>query len=270
MRLKHNKKRNTAFLFEALTREYVKAVVKKNSARQLLVKKIIKEHFSKGTTLSEELTIYREVLGSKNLDRDTAVCLLSEAKNRYGSLGRQDIFSSQNRLIKEINYTLSSDVFKNFVPNYKNLATIYNIFNDKTSIKEKMLLEEKIVELLVCKEEGEDKRHIDNLTYKTFVESFNKKYADLPENQKELLTNYIASFSDNSLSLKIYLNEQVSELKTKLKDYETSEVLQSGDLKQKFGDVVLKLESYKDKEIDDAMIADVLKIQGLVQELENA
>ena len=43
MKMKHNKKRNTAFLFEALTREYVKAVVKKNSARQRLVKKIIKE-----------------------------------------------------------------------------------------------------------------------------------------------------------------------------------------------------------------------------------
>lgn len=270
MRLKHNKKRNTAFLFEALTREYVKAVVKKNSARQLVVKKIIKQHFSKGSVLNEELSIYKEVLESKNLDRDTAVCLLSEAKNRYGSLQRKDIFSSQNRLIKEINYTLSSDVFKNFVPNYKNLATIYNIFNDKTSIKEKILLEEKIVEALLHEEEGQDKSHIDNLTYKTFVESFNKKYADLPSNQKDLLTNYIASFSDNAVGLKVYLSEQVTELKAKLKNYETDEVMQSQDLKQKFGEVVLKLESYKNKEIDDGMIAEVLKIQGLVQELENA
>ena len=134
MRLKHNKKRNTAFLFEALTREYVKSVVKKNSARQSLVKKIIKEHFSKGSILNEELSIYKEVLESKNLDRETAVGLLGEAKQRYGTLGKQNVFSSQNRLIKEINYTLSSEVFGNFVPNYKNLATIYNIFNDKTSI----------------------------------------------------------------------------------------------------------------------------------------
>ena len=49
MRLKHNKKRNTAFLFETLTREYIKAVVKKNTARQTLVKRIIKENFAKGS-----------------------------------------------------------------------------------------------------------------------------------------------------------------------------------------------------------------------------
>jgi len=270
MRLKHNKKRNTAFLFEALTREYVRSVVKKNSARQSLVKKIIKEHFSKGSILNEELSIYKEVLESKNLDRETAVGLLGEAKQRYGTLGKQNVFSSQNRLIKEINYTLSSEVFGNFVPNYKNLATIYNIFNDKTSIKEKMLLEEKMIESLTTTNTEEEKQHIDNLTYKTFVESFNKKYSELPDNQKELLTNYIASFSDNSLGLKIYLNDQVSELKEKLKNFESSTVLKSEDLKGKYGEIMLKLESYKDMEVDDVMITEVLKIQGLVRELENA
>ena len=147
MRLKHNKKRNTAFLFEALTREYVKAVVKKNSARQATVKKIIKEHFSKGRVLNAELLIYREILESTDLDKDSAVMMVTEAKQRYSSLDKQKIFSSQNKLIKEINYTLSSDVFKNFVPNYKSLATVYSIFNDKTSIKEKMLLEQRVVEL---------------------------------------------------------------------------------------------------------------------------
>jgi len=270
MRLKHNKKRNTAFLFEALTREYVKAVVKKNSARQTLVRKIMKQHFSKGSTLNEELAIYREVLESKNLDKETAKVLLSEAKNRYGSLQKQEVFSSQNKLIKEINYTLSSEVFSNFVPNYKNLATIYNIFNDKTSIKEKMLLEGKMLESLTVSNSEDDKKHIDNLTYRTFVESFNKKYSELPENQKQLLTNYIASFSDNSLSLKVYLNDQVSELRIKLEDLGTSAIFESEDLKTKYDGIMSKLNSYKNQEIDDTMIMEVLKIQGLVQELENA
>ena len=177
MRLKHNKKRNTAFLFEALTREYVKSVVKKNVARQNIVKKIIKEHFSKGTTLNEELMIYREILESRDLNEDTATNVLSEAKQRYAGLNKQEIFNNQNKLIKEINYTLSSEVFGNFVPNYKNLATVYNIFNDKTSMKEKILLEQKVVDSLTSTSEEDSKDHIDNLTYKTFVESFNKKYA---------------------------------------------------------------------------------------------
>lgn len=270
MRLKHNKKRNTAFLFEALTREYVKAVVKKNSARQTTVKKIIKEHFSKGKVLNAELLIYREILESTDLDKDSAAMMVTEAKQRYSSLDKQKIFSSQNKLIKEINYTLSSDVFKNFVPNYKSLATVYSIFNDKTSIKEKMLLEQRVIESLSTSKEEDTKHHIDNITYKTFVESFNNKYSELPKNQKDLLTNYIASFSDNSLGLKVYLNNQVSELKQELKVLEGSDILEGGDLKQKFQEVRDKLDSYVDKEISDSMVTEVLMIQGLVEEMKNA
>ena len=78
-----------------------------------------------------------------------------------------------------------------------------------------MILEERMVESLTSsKQDG--KEHIDNITYKTFVEGFNKKYASIPENQKQLLTNYIASFSDNSLELKVYMSEQVALLKDKL------------------------------------------------------
>lgn len=268
MRLKHNKKRNTAFLFETLTREYIKAVVKSNTARQTLVKKIIKENFAKNSVLHKELNIYREVLETESLSRDEAEKMLQEAKARHSNLDSQQVFKSQNKLIKEVNYTLSSSVFGNFVPNYKNLATVHAIFNDKTSIKEKMLLEQKIVDSLVS-EVDEEKVHIDNLTYKTFVESFNKKYADLPENQKQLLTNYIASFSDNSLGLKVYMSEQVTELKEKLGNLSENEDLQNEQLKEKYNHILDKLETYKNKEIDDIMVEEVLKVQELVKELEN-
>ena len=45
MRLKHNKKRNTAFLFEILVREYVKGVVKNNNKNQKIAKDLLKEFF---------------------------------------------------------------------------------------------------------------------------------------------------------------------------------------------------------------------------------
>ena len=94
MRLKHNKKRNTAFLFETLTREYIKAVVKKNTARQTLVKKIIKENFAKGSVLNQELKIYREVLETEELSKSEAEKMLQEAKQRYKGLSDQDILST--------------------------------------------------------------------------------------------------------------------------------------------------------------------------------
>ena len=268
MRLKHNKKRNTAFLFEVLIREYVKSIVRKNVSRQNTIKEIIKEHFCQGL-LKEELSIYREILESKGLDESKANSILAEAKDRYNSLNKKEIFSHQNRLIKEINYTLSSNVFANFVPNYKSIATIYNIFNNKTSMKEKVLLEGRVVEMLMT-ENNNNQEHLDNLTYKTFVKKFNEKYGDLPDDQRSLLTTYIISFSDNDVELKHRLNEQISELKQKMNSIKEDEMLENEEMKQKYEKIHEKLNSFKDKEIDDTMITQVLMIQELLREMGNA
>jgi len=271
MRLKHNKKRNTAFLFEVLTREYVKSIVRNNNNRQTTIKKIIKEHFCTGP-LKDELMIYRELMESSNLSEKEATGVLAEAKGRYDSLNRREVFSSQNRLIKEMNHTLSQSVFSNFVPNYKTVATVYNIFNNKTSIKEKMILEKRVIESLTTASTDDSKSHLDNLTYKTFVEKFNNKYSELPEEQKGLLTNYIASFSDNNLSLKSYLNDQVSELKIKMLEIRESNpsISEEGEMRDKFDSIVEKLDGYSDKEVDDTMVSEVLHVQQLVREMLDA
>ncbi len=269
MRLKHNKKRNTGFLFETLTREYVKSIVKNNVKRQKTVKSIIKENFSKGTPLHEELTIYREVMETKGLTKEDSVRVLGEAKVRYESLNKRSIFSAQNRLIKQINYNLSSDVFSNFVPNYKDLATVYNLFNNKTSMKEKVLLENRIMESLQSEEKVEEVSHIDHLTYKTFVSRFNEKYSSLPTEQRDLLTNYIASFADDSLGLKNHLNEHIGQIKERLASLSTSDALDNDEMREKFSNIVSMVDSYADREIDDTIVTEVLKIQNLVRELEN-
>ena len=49
MKLKHNKKRNTAFLYESHVKELTRAVVKKDTERKNVLVSMIREHFSKGT-----------------------------------------------------------------------------------------------------------------------------------------------------------------------------------------------------------------------------
>jgi hypothetical protein len=164
---------------------------------------------------------------------------------------------------------LSSDVFSNFVPNYKDLATVYNLFNNKTSIGEKVLLENRILESLQLSEEREEVSHIDHLTYKTFVNKFNKKYSTLPPEQRDLLTNYIASFADDSLGLKNYLNEHIGKLKNKLVSLQGSDVLNNDEMKEKYSNIMEVVESYVDRKVDDSVVTEVLKIQDLVRELEN-
>jgi hypothetical protein len=72
IKLKHNKKRNTAFLFESLTKELTKAIVAKDDKRKTLVLSIIKEHFKKGTALARELDVYKSLYESRGLPKETA------------------------------------------------------------------------------------------------------------------------------------------------------------------------------------------------------
>ena len=272
MRLKHNKKRNTAFVYEALIRELTKSVVKNNKHKQNKIVSIMKEHFANGTELSKELDVYKSIYETRSIEKGTAEKIVTEAKQKYSGLNKGTIFKEQSALINKINKTLSKNIFNNFVPNYKNIATVYSIFQDALPIKDRVLLEENIVEQMSSSIEArtEEQQPMDSIIYSTFVNKFNEEYSNkLSENQKELLTKYISSFSDNGIEMKYYLNEEIGSLKQKLKECKnTPEISEDNSLKDKIDKVYSILESYKQKEIDTDLIELVLKTQELVEEIE--
>jgi len=273
MRLRHNKKRNTAFVYEALVRELTKSIIKNNAFKRNKIVEIIKEHFSKDSGLLKELEIYKSLYETSELDPSTAEKLMIEAKIAYSKLDKRNLFVEQSALIKKINKSLSG-VFANFVPNYKNLASLYAIFNDSANVKERVLLEQRFLKNLtnsnIVSNSG-TKDPIDNLVFKSFVKRFNEKYCDsLNEGQKELLTKYVASFSDNGLALKVYLNDEIGSLKEKVKKAIVDPIMeQDREMKEKTEAVLSKLEGYKNSDIDMSMLGEVIKIQGLIQEIEN-
>src|SRR6056300_1740275 len=210
--MKHNKKRNTAFLYECLIRELTKAVIKEDKSRQTKVKGLLKEFFSKGKVLKQELDIYRSLMETKEAKEDFSRRLLQESKVDFDKLDRKAVFNEQTVLINKINKALGSKTFANFVPNYKDLATLGLFFqNDNLNAKKRIMLENKMVNFLSRKEEAlNEMKHIDNLEFSMFVKRFNETYKNsLLKEQKELLGNFIVSFSDNGLGLKVYLNEEV-------------------------------------------------------------
>ncbi len=173
--MKHNKKRNTAFLYECLIKELTRSVVREDTDRQSTIKSILKEYFSRGTILSNELDIYRELLEAKDLEDRHHTRLLTESRVDFESLDRTQVFNSQTSLINKINKQLGTGVYSNFMPNYKDIATVGLFFQNKSlSAKKRIMLEERMVELL-SREDVEEKEmvHGDNRTYKTFVNKFN-------------------------------------------------------------------------------------------------
>lgn len=272
MRLKHNKKRNTAFVYEALIRELTKSIIKQNSNRKNKIVSIIKEYFSEGTELSKELSLYRNIYETTNIPKKTAEKLMLETKIAYNTLDKQKINNEQNTLIKTINHSLNGKVFNNFVPNYRNIASLYSIFNaGLPNTKEKIILEEKIVDYMSASvgSSNQELAPVDNLVYKKFVDNFNEVYSEqLNERQKNLLTRYIASFSDNGLEFKIFLNEELGLLKQSIDLAIVSEIAKDNDdLKEKFVEISNILESFADNEFEDDNLNELIKIQSLVEEL---
>lgn len=274
MKAKHNKKRNTAFLFETLVRELTRAVIRKDSVTKKKVTDILKEHFSAGTILYKELALYRSLYETKDLPQSTAERLLSETKNQYALLEKKEIFSEQGNVIRKMNKELSKEVFATFVPNYKNLATVYQIFNGDVLPSKKVLLEDNILSHMTEQSATEEDQplasQVDNLVIKNFINKFNKKYGStIDENQSMLLQNYIMSFSDNAVGLKSFLNEEIYRLRQSVSSgMKKEEISQDPDMVEKSEKVVEYLNEFKNQPFTKDSIAQILKIQNLVKEIE--
>ena len=262
--MKHNKKRNTAFLYECLVKELTKAIVRNDNDLKTKITEVIKQKFKKGTILKKEHDIYNSLLeGTGQSEYAKSLRVIYEIKKDYDSLDRKAVFNAQTKLIKQINESFNSAIWNNFIGNYKNMATADMFFKqEKLPAKKRLLIEHRVVEFRRETLVESKMKHIDNLTYKTFVNKFNDTYAEsLRKEQRELLTNFIISFSDNGVGLKSFINEEIHRLRSSL------QTLTEGAYAQNASKVVDKLESFKKRRLDEQMLRDLFYIQDLVHEV---
>jgi hypothetical protein len=271
---RHNKKRNTAFLFEVLIQDITKSVVDGDYKRKEAALNICKECFSKNSVLGKERELYNSLLEIKDIEFELLGKLLHEVKKEHAKLDRNEIFNAQTKMINRVNKELSGGVFNNFVSNYKNLATISQILSQDLPVKKRVVLENLFVKNKSLEHGPEDNgmEPTDNLVYKTFVESYNKQYGErLLAEQKEVVTRFATSFSDNGVSLKVYLNEEFGRLKEALKNSMDKDMMKEDDsMSSKTQEVLSILESYeKGINFDEDVIVQILEIQDLVKEIES-
>lgn len=270
-KFKHNKKRNSAFIYEALIQELTRAVLDKNVQKQHEIKTIIKESFNKNTESYKELKLYKAITETNGISGQVAERVLNEVKLRHQNIDKDKLLQEQNVILKKIKKSFENDVFSNFVPNYKNLASISQIFSQNITVKSKVLLEKNIVDAMTVDNQKEaELKPIDNLVFKSFTKRFNEEYGDkLLQEQKELLTRYITSFDNNGIELKVYLEEEIGRLKEAVKkSFDTEEIQQDQTMQTNANKVLEMLESYKARKPDQQMIQEISKIQSLVREFQ--
>ena len=218
MKVKHSKYKNTGILFELLTRQLTADTIVDNNPKAL---SIIKKYFSGNSNLLKEYKIYH-TLATKKYNKDSqATMLIEELIKAHKRLNKSQLRREKYNLIKEIKDTYNvNDFFKAKITNYKILASIYNILENKKAttlsiVNSKTTILEHITEKpsktkknTVLENFNKQDKDTRLLTYKVLLEKFNDKYSGLQDNQKTLLKEYVNSVS-NSPALKSYINQEI-------------------------------------------------------------
>ena len=269
---KHNKKRNTAFIYETLLREVVKQTVAKNKEKRDTAISILKESFAKGTELRKELDLYKILMTTTNLTEKLAERVLNETTRQHLGIDQNKLFKEQSAVISQVNKELSKATFSNFVPNYKNLATIAQIFASNMNPKSKVLLEAKVVKNMISSPLVRAKKapKANGLVMKAFVDRFNNTYTELFSEQKETLNHYIKSFSDDGTEFRYHLNEEIGRLKEEIATaISLQEIKEDKNLHNKIKKVSNLLEDFNKSPLNEEGILLILKVQSLAREFKS-
>ena len=276
MKVKHSKYKNTGILFELLTRQITADTLSGESNNSL---NFLKKHFNSKTELLKEYKIYH-TLATKKYKKDIqATMLINTLLEAHKKLNHSQLRREKYNLIKELknNYNVNN-FFKSKISNYKIMASVFNLLeNNKASsesiINSKIILLEHItlktpknLKNNVLENFNKQDKNTKLLTYKVILEKFNNKYTDLGENQKILLKEYVNSVS-NSPALKLYVNEEIKQVKKSIINY-------SKKIKDKV--VVIKLNETKDlikplckkSNVHDDNVTNLLNYYELINELK--
>jgi hypothetical protein len=268
---KHNKKRNTGFIYEALIREVIKQTINESKDKRDIAVSLLKKHFNKRSVLYKDLVLYKTLAETKNVNERFASKLLKETLSSRFVIDKRELFKEQSHVISQINKKISKSVFSNFIPSYKFLASIGQLFNDELKPKAKVLLEEQIINNMISEDSSRPEKEvkINNSVINTFVKRFNKTYSrTLLSEQKTLLNKYIKSFSDDGLEFKIYLDREIGRLIETLEiNSKDKEVLKDVNMKEKYGKVLEFLKNSSKSPLNETFIYKITQIQQLIKEI---
>lgn len=279
--IKHSKYKNTGVLFELLVRQATSDLMSKKEPQAV---KIVKKYFT-GTELSKEYNLYNTVLNSPKLNETKAEILVSTIVEQAKKLDRDKLSKEKYNLIREIKKHYDIDnFFKAKIDTYKVYGAIYTLIESQVSkefsdtkqlitnkltllehVTKETLSERKVASKVVEEFMKEDKE-IRTLAYKILIESFNKKYSDLSDEQKDLLKEYINNISDTK-QLKEYLNAKLVEVKAQI--ISLKESTQDAVTKIKLNEVINFIKPIGAREpVKDEVLIGLMQYYQLIQELK--
>ena len=230
-KIKHSKIKNTAILFELLTRQITADVLNDKEGEAV---SMLKKYFSPKSQLGKEYELYKILNTASSASDSKANHLIEAVVKAYKGINKKQLRNEKYNLVKEIKNSYDvNDFFNARIPNYKVYASIYKLFESVYTQDPKEETESRftIIENITKKSTSvkkKDKKVLENykkqekdlrlLTYTVLVEKFNKKYKKLTESQRDLLRKYIYNIS-NTNSLKEFIEKESIQIKKQLQSF---------------------------------------------------
>lgn len=277
MKIKHSKYKNTGILFELLTRQITSDTISGGNNKAL---SILKKYFNTQSELLKEYKIYNTLSTKLYKEENKATILVDTLLEAHSKLNRSLLRREKYNLIKELKSTYDlNDFFKAKITDYKTMATIYNLIENKTAsplsiVNSKVDLIEHLTRSpkttkknVVIENYNNEDKDTRLLTQKILLEKFNEKYKGLGENQKVLLQEYVNAVS-NSPSLKTYINSEIKEVKKQLTQYSTKVTDEVVKIKINEAKNMIK-PLCKKSSVHDDNVSNLLNYYELVNELKS-
>jgi hypothetical protein len=227
-----------------------------------------------GTELAKDLSSY-QALRERTKNRSVANSLIEEVSTLRKTIDKKKLFNEQTMILSEINRNLPSEVFNNFVSDYRHIGNIYLYFSGAADmpIKQRVSLREAIINDISNPEAKKSNtlEPVDSITYSIMIRKFNEKYSNnLNEHQKALIRTYLCSDKDDT-EFKVYLNEELGRLKGILStQLQTNKNIIEDSVMVENGKKIMGiLENIHINNYTDDMVQSVMKIQKLVEEMDN-
>jgi len=278
--IKHNKIKNTEFLFECLSRQVTSDIL--NDVKDSPALKIIKEHFKKGSVLNQELELYK-ALSSKAITEANKIDYLVDSVGKLRKkISNRELRNAKYNIVKAIkeHYDVNQ-IFKTRIKDYKTVASIYKFFEslsiDVQPLEETNIRFNMIENLTILPTQGKKKSKFENfskqdsdirlLAYKMLVDKFNSKYSTLTESQRNLLKQYINNIS-NTNSFKEYIVSEVNEIQKELKSYLPK--IDDNVVKIKLKEAIKISDNYrKGQVVKDSQVVGMMRFYKLIDEIRN-
>lgn len=274
-KIKHSKFKNTAMLFELLTRQITSDIISANESIAIL---ILKKFFNKNTELIKEYRLYKTLCDEKFKSDIKANMLIEAALKARRGLNRNKLQNEKYELIKNIKENFDIDsFFQTKVQNYKLLASIYKIFeyneleNPVEITKSRITILENITTKQNKTQITEDvyivnePKEIRLMAYKYLVEKFNTKYSNFSESQKVLLREYIENVSNTNNLKSLIQTEAVTIKRMFVKNMHR---VKDKSLKIKLQEISSLLEEYQTiKTVEENHISALLRYYSVIDDL---